>query len=91
MIKSARTGWLIAWVVALGELGTATPGAAQVFGEAARTEFFGGLGVRVFYGRINNTRLLSDGESIANPTAPESSSTRFRWRWCTGCVRGFRS
>jgi len=70
MIKSARTGWLIAWVVALGELGTATPGVAQVFGEAARTEFFGGLGVRVFYGRINNTRLLSDGESIANPNGP---------------------
>jgi len=37
---------------------------AQVFGEAARTEFFGGLGVRAFYGRINKTRLLLDGDEV---------------------------
>lgn len=61
----------MAGVVAFGELGAASPSAAQVFGEAARTEFFGGLGVRVFYGRINNTRLLSDGDRIANPDGPK--------------------
>lgn len=40
---------------------------AQVFGEAARTEFFGGLGVRAFYSRVNKTRLLLAGEEIQDP------------------------
>lgn len=44
---------------------------AQVFGEAARTEFFGGVGFRVFYGRINKTQLLMNGEEISAPNSPK--------------------
>ncbi|MFQ5652864.1 MAG: transporter [bacterium] len=44
---------------------------AQVFGEAARTEFMGGFGFRTFYSRINKTRLLVDGESMRGPDAPK--------------------
>ena len=70
MIRHNRTKWLIAGAVALSELGAGSPSMAQVFGQAARTEFFGGLVVRVFYGRINNTRLRSAGEVIANHDGP---------------------
>ncbi len=44
---------------------------AQIFGEAARTEFFGGLGIRTFYSRINRTQLLLDGDKISDPNAPK--------------------
>ena len=44
---------------------------AQVFGEAARTEFFGGFGVRLFYGRINKTDLLINGDEISDLNAPK--------------------
>ena len=44
---------------------------AQVFGEAARTEFFGGFGVRTFYSRINHTQLLFNGTKISDPNAPQ--------------------
>ena len=43
----------------------------QVFGAAARTEFFGGFGVRVFYGRINKTQLLMNGDEISDANAPK--------------------
>ena len=41
------------------------------FGEAARTEFFGGLGIRTFYGRTEKTKLLRDGDEINDPNARE--------------------
>ncbi len=44
---------------------------AQVFGEAARTEFFAGFGVRLFYGRINKTDLLINGDEISDLNAPK--------------------
>ena len=51
----------------LFDLLTASVASAQVFGEAARTEFLGGLGVRTFYGRINKTDVFRDGDRISDP------------------------
>ena len=44
---------------------------AQVFSESARTEFFGGLGIRVFYEQTNKTQLLMDGDEVNDPDAPK--------------------
>ncbi len=61
-----RAGWTVVSAPVLIWLVTATPSGGQVFGETGRTEFFGGFGLRAFYARIDNTRLLSDGDRIAN-------------------------
>lgn len=52
-------------------LGLVTNVQAQVFGEAARTEFFGGLGIRTFYSRINKTQLLFNGNDISDSNKPK--------------------
>ena len=44
---------------------------AQVFSESARTEFFGGIGFRIFYGQINKTQFFVDGNKRDDPNAPE--------------------
>ncbi len=44
---------------------------AQIFGEAARTEFFGGWGLRTFYSRISKTDLLREGNKIRSTEQPE--------------------
>ena len=66
-----RPGWVCAAVLVVIQTSTALPLSAQVFGEAARTEFFGGFGVRAFYARTDNSRLLSDGDRISNASGRE--------------------
>jgi len=60
---------IIFFTVLAFELWLSLNAQAQIFGEAARTEFFGGFGVRVFYGRINKTDLLMNGDEISAPNA----------------------
>jgi hypothetical protein len=43
---------------------------AQVFGQSARTEFFGGFGIRVFYSRINKTQFLINSNMSGNSGNP---------------------
>lgn len=45
----------------------------QVFGASARTEFFGGFGIRVFYSGISKTKLLLNGNRITNTDDSEVS------------------
>ena len=44
---------------------------AQVFSESARTEFFGGIGFRIFYGQTHKTQLFVNGDKRDDPEAPE--------------------
>ncbi len=64
---------LVKWLLLLVIVGGLLSGEAQaqVFGQTARTEFFGGWGIRVFYSRINKTQLLIDGKAAGLPGTPE--------------------
>jgi hypothetical protein len=43
---------------------------AQVFGQSARTEFFGGFGIRVFYSHISKTQFVTNGDKSSSADTP---------------------
>lgn len=61
----------VLWLVLLCALYPAAPVLPQVFGESARTEFMNGIGLRLFYGRVEKGTLISNGEKISSAGAPE--------------------
>lgn len=65
--KNLRTCKSLLWTLFFlsFNVGTSRNAAAQVFGEAARTEFFGGWGVRIFYSRINTPKVFVNVAPVA--------------------------
>lgn len=63
-------GYFMIFLIRLIMLISSSNACAQVFSESARTEFFGGLGIRLFYNQTDKTQLLVNGDEVSDPDAP---------------------